>query len=618
MKLIAFLAVSFILLSFAQAELKGSQSLWEKDVASLFSKVDNKSKIHLAFRSEIGNEDRVRLKCFGPHHYELKVAAQDQSGALYYALQEMGFLFPHPRWTIYPQEHELRKHCGSYFYFRPNFQKRGFHLHLQHPNEWVSGFLQGQDEIARDTIRWLVHNSQNVLQLQMIQSPAPNLGSLLKEAKEWGLFVVLGYSLTSQQQKSANLIPLGSVLTGWQALKILEGRLSSILSRYSFDAINLELGTSEFTSTSAPRTLGWINTVEEILSQQGKQVFVKVHVSQGQTDPVYGNFNFIPGYANPRVGVEVHTVMWYSLEDAYTPVYGRKNFTDLKSFMQVQNSRRPVWYFPETSYWIGMDLDVPLFLTDYLQSRASDLKWAKDQKLSGVVDFTTGQELGYWLMDWTHALMTVGSMDPLIGLKKLGEDPRWWQQYLDYQHNYFSNKQIIQFLVAKNLMDELSTQVPFVHSIHEHSPFNGTVEALMSEALQNYPNSQSVRNTELKMMVEVTKLRLEHALVVQQAWLATRNSVSSAESEVIKNKALHDAQLLRLKAFEDLQIVQFRFSRYPESFVFLKKENPTSYPYGYGWPAVTLHFWQREEDQLRENSKNPFFENIYDPYKIIF
>jgi hypothetical protein len=52
--------------------------------------------------------------------------------------------------------------------------------------------------------------------------------------------------------------------------------------------------------------------------------------------------------------------------------------------------------------------------------------------------------------------------------------------------------------------------------------------------------------------------------------------------------------------------------------LFKKWTNPTAYQFGYAYPAANLYFWEREENQIREDSYFPFKNNIYDIIDIVF
>src|SRR5690606_17429359 len=124
---------------------------------------------------------------------------------------------------------------------------------------------------------------------------------------------------------------------------------------------------------------------------------------------------------------------------------GNKNFHHLLDFIQKEKNQREVWYYPETSYWIAMDMDVPLLLTDYLVARAVDMKNLHHEGIEGHFNFSSGQELGYWLFDWTLALNTDldNEFDPTIALKLLGEDEKTWKEIIDFQTHWIKDEQLI-------------------------------------------------------------------------------------------------------------------------------------------------------------------------------
>jgi hypothetical protein len=66
----------------------------------------------------------------------------------------------------------------------------------------------------------------------------------------------------------------------------------------------------------AVQMLTWINvTVDYIENQYNKKMYIKAHCSTGQTCPNYKdpwtgkplNFNFLPIYADERLGIYPHT-----------------------------------------------------------------------------------------------------------------------------------------------------------------------------------------------------------------------------------------------------------------------------------------------------------------------
>lgn len=599
-------------------------SLVEKDLSTLLQQAGLSDRpIKIEFSTHTKN-NRVRFSC--SKSYNLTVAASEEElvSTAYYGLRQIGFLFPHPRWQITPQRNEALKKCNQSWQWEPALRLRGFHLHTQHAGEWTDGFFMDQPQIATDTIWWLARNQQNVIQLQTLRLPdhvlQPKLKPTIELAHQLGIHYGLSFSFAMIQQKNFYLIPFWRAVLGIGDESALRNRIRELMDLYDFDFVASELGTTEFTSINEENSLKWIEILNEELQSKGRSFYVKLHVSTNQYSAKYGNFHFLPRFSSSSVGIQPHTVFFYGLTDAETPMYGRFNFADMRGLMFEQKSKRDIMYFPETSYYIGMDIDVPLFLTDYLVARANDLRFLKDNGFDSQVNFSTGQELGYWLFDWTLALLTDSQLkqNPLAGLALLDEDLPTWEAILKWQTKYLKDYQLIQALSSANLMDDL---YPFFEKTHErnllrelrHDPQTLDSEiGLMQNALNSHPSLASVKNQELKALLEVTQLRLQHALQLRLALQALQNQKTSAKD------ALEKAKQIRLTALDKMKFITQDYNRYPESFVFTKRKNPTSYPYGYGWPAAQLHFWEREENMIRKYQLwNPFYMNIYNPFRLL-
>ena len=566
-----------------------------------------------------GRENRIKFICQKSVSFKISSASEETVSAAYFALRKLGFLFPHPRMKIIPKPAEIKRHCGETFVWRPILQNRGFHLHTEHPSEWVDGFFMDHNQIAMDTIWWLARNQQNLVQLQTIriddEKLKANLEPLVALCRKLGIRFGMSFGVAMLQQKNYYLLPLWRALTGIGDEDVLRQKIRKVIDIFDFDFVTTELGLTEFNSTDADRTLKFLQIYQEELAKRNKAFFVKSHVSSNQYSKKYGNFNFIPQFSGAGVGVQAHTVFFYGLNDAFTPMYGRKNFKDMVDYILGQKDKRPLWYFPETSYYIGMDIDIPLFLTDYLSARAADMKFLRENNISGQVNFSTGQELGYWLFDWNLTLLVDADLnqDPLAGLRLLGEDTEKWQKVLSWQTEFLKNQQLIQAVTATNLLDEFA---PLSKKIHERFLFrelasnkeelNQEIEKI-KEALKQQPDLTFIKNEEIRTLLEVLSLRLKHALYVRQA-LQNDSDVN-----------LQNAAEVRSQALAKMNLITTKFSRYPESFVFKRQDNPTSYIYGYGWTASTLHYWEREESMIRfHQTWNPFFMNIVNPLRILF
>lgn len=582
------------------------------------------SEDFITFRIENKTNEKnlVTVKCSkDQNHISLLINSKSEewSFTLYYALQKLGFLFPHPRKYITPKKQQIFSYCGQTLKWNPAFRFRGLHLHTLHPNEWVHGFFVGEKKIAFDTIKWLARNGQNIMDLSLLQMEKVKIYQQLKSpfelARKMGIYSGLSLGMAFQQQNSFKLLGLMRATMGVGSSKVLKKELEKLILHLDFSFLSLEAGTSEFTPTNYKQTLKWIETASSLMAEHGRQLFIKIHVSSNQYSSTYGNYNFLPQYSDKRVGVLPHTVMFYHLNDEVAPMYGNQNFIHIKEFLLQELGKRPVWYYPETSYFIFMDIDVPLFLTDYLLSRSRDMNYLSGLGLEGQMNFTTGQELGYWLMDWTVALLNNKDyqFDPLIGLQLLGEDLDVWRKIFKFQTKYIKSKGMISMLSGANFQDEM---IP-AHQLHRRNLLKDlrkdqkllTDEIdLLKQAVKELPflekEIEKIKDEELKRMVKVTFLRFRHAYELRKALLFNQN--------------LEMAKTLRKEALGHMEIVVEKFNRYPEALTFEKQKNPTSYQFGYGYTAQNLYVWEREEMQISLNQWSPFFMNLYNIWDILF
>ncbi|PIP89563.1 MAG: hypothetical protein COW01_11340 [Bdellovibrionales bacterium CG12_big_fil_rev_8_21_14_0_65_38_15] len=554
---------------------------------------------------------------------QINAKPSEWSSTFYQGLQELGFLFPHPRIQLSPTKENVLALCNSQYEWSPSFIHRGFHLHTLHSNEWVHGFLMEKPKIAFELVRWLARNGQNVMDLNLLRDDLSDISRRLKApfklAQDLGINVGVSIGAALQQQNSFKLIPLSSAVTGIRSEKLLKKNLKELMNAVDFDFLTMEAGTSEFTSVNYEAALDWIEAARATLDQKNKKLMIKVHVSTNQNDDFYGNFNFLPQYSHPEVGILPHTVMFYGLWDKEVPMYGNEDFSSMREFTLEQKNIRPTWYYPETSYWILMDMDVPLFLTDYLVARADDMKRLSEQNVEGHFNFTTGHEVGYWLMDWNVALLANKKhrFDPKAGLKLLGEDLSCWKNIIDFQTKHFKKNQLISVLSFPNLQDEFSS----THRIHERNTvkeLSKNPELLRQEleklefALSEMPDPSCIKTEELKTMITITNDRIKHAWLTR---LALRHKKKSylREQFIMQAASVRESAKLYMLDFKD------KFERYPEANLFDRKSpNPTSYSFGYVYNSVSLNYWEREEKMVKKNRYNPFIMNIYNFLDIIF
>ena len=554
--------------------------------------------------------ENVRISVNGDHRW---------SQTFYMSLTRLGFLFPHPRTQVSPTMDQVRSHCGEIYTWNPAMKYHGFHFHTLHPNEWVHGFLLGKEKIANETIRWLARNQQNIFDLSLLRQADDTIFKNLKApfalARKFGIHAGIAFGAALHQQNSFKLISLVRSFSDRFSVNQIRMRLPWILKNIDVSYIDVEMGTTEFTSTNYERTLKWLNTIADLADERGVRMLVKAHCSSNQNNPRWGNYNFLPQYANPKVGVLPHTVYLYGLNDEVAPMYGNQNFKHVLDFMKSQMGKRRTWYYPENSYFIALDIDIPLLLTDYLLTRADDSKTISELGVEGQLVFTTGHELGYWLFDWTTALLNNKDFqfDPKIGLRLLGEEDDSWDRVLSFQNKWFKEKGLLSILTFPNFGDEI---IPGTHKILPRnflkklyrSPalLDGEISAL-EEAIKEIPSDLKIQNTELRAMWDVTEARIHHALFNRRA----------LREPMMMNVHLDDAVRYRTLAQRKINQIRSRNSRYPEIPLFERHENPTAYHWGYAYPASNLHYWKREEEQIRRKNFSPFFMNITDFIDII-
>jgi hypothetical protein len=566
-------------------------------------------------------ESIARISCAKNKYFiDVKAPAGEQSSTFYKALREMGFLFPHPVFQISPQADQLKKTCGKLIAWRPALKYRGMHFHNLHPNEWVHGFFMHKPKIAEASVRWLARNGQNIFDMNLVRSiPYEDIEEQLKPqfelARKFEIHPGVTLGLALNQQKSYKLLNLWQAFTGWGADGAIKDGLLKLVETLPISFVNMEAGTSEFTPTNYDQTVKWLNLSAQSLHEKNVALVIKVHCSTNQFHSTYGNYNYLPQYASPHVGILPHTVMFYGLLDKSAPVYGNKDFSDLRNFMQKEKTKRPTWYYPETSYWIGMDMDLPLLITDYLLTRTQDIKWLYYQGIEGNLNFTTGQGLGYWLFDWNTALMVDldYDFDFYTTLRLLGEDVNVWRKHVEFQHTWFKEKGLLAMLSAANLQDELS-ETERIHSRYTMKQLWENPEevkkeiSLLEEGLKAWPPVEGIRNTELLKVMQITKLRHQHALNLRYAIL----------NKEARKPYVEKAKTFRGEAQPLIEAISLMPTNYPELPLFERHDNPTAYQFGYAYPAASFYFWKREERQVGSGSFAAWNGNMYNVWRILF
>jgi hypothetical protein len=207
---------------------------------------------------------------------------------------------------------------------------------------------------------------------------------------------------------------------------------------------------------------------------------VRVHAgnqgTHGEATENYGvRYGNLSQFAPPNLGVTVHPLMFYDLFRP-APVYGNESFNYLFDFMEQEHQIRPLWYFPESAWWLTFDIAVPLYLPVTIEARDRDIQGLKHMlagKLDGHRVFGSGHEWGFWQNEycsfrmaaeldyrWTDCLA-----DLVAPMDKAGDVTRTvLEEAIALQERDMFDAELIAFLVGTDQETELGASV----GIHHH------------------------------------------------------------------------------------------------------------------------------------------------------
>eukprot|EP01127_Copromyxa_protea_P018859 TRINITY_DN6018_c0_g1_i3.p1 TRINITY_DN6018_c0_g1~~TRINITY_DN6018_c0_g1_i3.p1 ORF type:complete len:522 (-),score=69.13 TRINITY_DN6018_c0_g1_i3:14-1579(-) len=424
------------------------------------------------------------------------------------------------------------------------------------------------------------------------------------------------------------------------------------------DGISTENGVSEFTHASCNKSLGWMNILVE---NSPVPVYIKEHISSGQfcdgfTDPVTGgplNFNFLPYYADKRLGVMPHTVQFYTVDDP-APTYGQQNFTFmLESALYTASVNRSTIYFGETAYWVNFDIDVPLFLPIYGYRALYDLR-KTGSKLAGCADFSSGFEFGYWLHDTIYASAAwdpqLSSPDTVSGLRAILTPMLWSTDVVNWLLDVIQvQRDLLIYGGTPGAMDvakkngqayiqgwDTWSELGDLAGLMKTQPEKLGFDSLRFNPFHSPKYSTQVRPFLSKMVEQFSRLNGEIQTIAENApaefksyaneFLYTFNITTQRAVQVYNlyeyvatgnQSNWNVAEQALASAKEIMDVYQFRLP--VDRVASWNPSNPTAYDYMYLWTAKSLYYFWRDRAQVLLDSPvdlSPCLYNIINPVDV--
>jgi len=582
------------------------------------------------------------------------VSPEGVAAGLYGLLQEkLGFRFYHPRESIIPFHDNWPLPERFTFAASPRFEKRGFHLHTQHPIELTEQLMNPLQPNALEDVKayidWLARNGQNTFQFFLLREvdrktwPA-HARRIVEYAHRRGIRCGIEVSLSMIQQQAFQLITL---LRPYPSYQRQVDQTLAWLFQAPWDYVSLDVTLGEhlpFLDKLLPDVQMHIE--QQVEKRYGARLMYATHVICSK------NGIKVRRPKLPNSGIMIHTVMCYSASETKAPVYGNQNQRFMLEAAIAESKKRETWYWPESSYWVGFDTSVPLLLLPYLDARWSDIETMSRLGLSGHLTFSSGWEWGYWLVDWSIARWSwqledngrVRPTAPLSRLAELNSDrelQRLMGEALRLQNSYLKERELLRFMAALTPFSELPPPFnkPFqpepkfryawllndataaeaakalaqpVADLETYAARMGTLVDLLEGRIERLRGEGQTGEAQLTLLTEferglrVTALRASHRALTLRALLAKRSDDHSRSAAEL----LAGARLLRQQA-QTIVRQQEGIYRYPVDLVARRRISMTAYPFGYLYPASRLFFWEREEEQVAHERFDALFMNLW-------
>jgi hypothetical protein len=590
---------------------------------------------------------------------------QGVSFGLYGLLQQqLGFSFYHPREMIVPHLDSLLMNAPFEMEAKALFDKKGFHLHTQHPLELTEqlhdGTIPNALEDIKQYIDWLVRNGQTYFEFCLLENIdrkvwIDHAKAMVDYGHQRGLIMAVDLSLHMIQQKTFQLYK-----TPPQSFRRKKKQIDknlAWLNKAGWDIYNMEFATAEFVGGNREKKeLLRLHIIDWLAKNSKAKLMGRKHVVKDENEMMakdHLEMDSTQKALDSQRGILIHTVMFYDMTEKQAPVYENKDLRHMYDLMLKEKEERETWYYPESAYWITFDVSIPMLLLPYLNARLSDIDTCVKHDIPGHITFSSGWEWGYWLFDWSIAHWSwqytvngkVVERKPNDMIEKLFGQSNiagFLKQHLDVQQKMLKDENLIQWLTAMTVTDEMpfglsqnyeprpphfykdiannitleqldEIQINYIPQLHK---FGSKTVSLCDKIVRNMTAENS--NELLKEFVDalrVTGLRSIHRFYTLQ-YLLDRRRAEITGKPFTNQKLLNDAATVRNEA---LEVVKRReqLYRYPVENIGRKHYSHTAYQHGYLYSVSNLHFWNREEQQALKNKWNFLFMNMWDVFKII-
>jgi hypothetical protein len=575
--------------------------------------------------------------------------------AVYDFLEHLGVRYFHPEQTYYPPHPQwpaepLNVRAG------PAFRERSMHVHGDHPVELSAPRAPGGLPMADYQRRWI---DWNVKLRQTLVDGGFDTALVGSYAYDRGFPRVAGLNLANGQQGARPvLVPGDPRPESVQIAEAIERLLAPVPGLPDISVLTVLFCPSEFTQADEDRTVERLSFATRYVSEHhpGVKLFTINHGTHQEPLPKHGvRFFDLPQFAPPQLGVLVHPLMLYDLQRSAAGVYGNADFSHLGRWMLTEQAKRPIVYYPEASWWLTFDQAVPLYLAPAtLEARQRDIRLLAPHLAehegapTGVIGhhlFTSGQEWGYWLIDFCVAHMTWDAtftndrcLDDFTNQLAGGPEIRAVLREVEKrQIDEVRDPELLRFMVGSDDEIETADKVGLhfhplppspadvvgwsdaeVQRLRDHSlaPLARVATAYhhladrVEALLPRQSTAQAPWVREIRDGLRAYALRAEHAVAVYDGALAVR--AASRAGDGPNEKAVLATALSRARAVTEAArvVVRRRESdyRYPAALTIAGDErgsagalpNKTIYPYRYLSRTHRMFYWTRPDEQLAE------------------